>query len=127
MNETTLFLSQLMGPVLIALGLSMLIRKDAYQEFFQNLSKNRAFLLYNGLLEGTAGLAIVLHHNLWNTPAQVVISLLGWGMMLEGLFGLFVSKRTIKDIVHSSATTLNVAALLCILMGAYLAYVAYFI
>jgi len=127
MNETTLFLSQLIGPILIVFGLSMLIRQDAYREFIRNLSKNRSLLLYNGIIEGGAGLAIVLNHNLWTTPAQIIISLLGWGMIVEGIFDLFVSKITIKDIAHSGAGILNIIAVISILIGAYLAYVGFFL
>lgn len=127
MNETTLFLSQLMGPILIVLGLSMLIRQDAYREFMQNLLKNRALLLYNGIIESTAGLAVILSHNLWNTPAQIIISLLGWGMLVEGVFDLFVSKTTLKDIAHSGAAVLSSVALVTVLAGAYLSYVGFLI
>jgi len=127
MNETTIFLGQLMGPILIILGLSMLVRQDAYREFIQNLSKNRSLLLYNGIIEGTAGLAIVLHHNLWATPSQAIISLIGWGMLVEGVFDLFVSKTTIKDIAHSGAGVLNITAVVSVLIGAYLAYVGFFL
>lgn len=125
MNDTTLFLSQLIGPVLVVLALSMLIRQDAWREFIRNLSKNRALLLYNGVIEGTAGLALVLHHNFWNTPAEVIISLLGWGMVVEGVFDLFVSKTTIKDLAHATTGILNISAIITLVAGAYLSYVAY--
>jgi len=127
MNETTLFLSQLIGPILGVSGLSLLIRQDAYREFIQNLSKNRALLLYNGFIESTAGLALVLHHNLWTTPAEVIISFLGWAMLAEGVFDLFVSKTTIKDIAHSGAGFMNTSGTLMLVAGAYLSYVAYLI
>jgi uncharacterized protein YjeT (DUF2065 family) len=127
MNDTTLFLSQLIGPVAIVIGLSVLIRHDAYMEFIRNLAKNRSLLLYNGMIESTAGLAIVLNHNLWSTAAEVIISLIGWGMVAEGVFDLFVSKTTIKDMAHSSVGILKVTGLVTVLVGAYLVYVGYFI
>ena len=127
MNETTLFLSQLIGPVLIVMGLSMLIRKDAWQEFLQSISHNRALLLYNGMVEGSAGLALLLYHNFWNTPAEIIITLLGWAMFLEGICDLFVSRTTVKDLLHSSNTILNVTGIVSIAVGGYLAYISYLI
>lgn len=127
MNETTLFLSQLIGPVLMVMGLSMLIRKDAWQEFLQHISHNRALLLYNGVIEGSAGLALLLSHNLWNSPAEIIITLLGWMMLLEGVCDFFVSKTTIKDLIHSSGTILNFTGIVSIVVGAYLAYVGYLV
>lgn len=127
MNETTLFLSQLIGPVAMVIGLSMLIRQDAYREFIQSISRDRSLLLYNGMIESTVGLALILHHNMWNTPAQVIISLIGWGMMAEGIFDLFVSKTTIKDLTHSAKGMMTMTGLITLLLGAYLAYVGYLI
>jgi len=127
MNEATLFLSQLIGPILLIGGISMLVRQDAYREFIQNLAKNRALLLYNGFVESTAGLAVILYHNLWSTPAEIIISLIGWGMFAEGIFDLFVSKKTIKSFAISSTGYLQISAWVLLAIGAYLSYVAYLV
>ena len=123
MNDTTLFLSQLIGPVLILLALSMLMRQESWKAFIKGMGRDSSLLLYNGILESTAGLAIVLHHNLWSTPAEVIISLLGWAMILEGAFDLFISKRTIKQAVKSmSDQMMKLSGIFMLVIGAYLTW-----
>ena len=126
MNETTQFLAQLMGPILALIGIALITRKKAFKEFVSNLAEDPSLLLYNGMLESTAGLAVVLNHNLWNTIPEIIISILGWGMLAEGALDLFVTKKNIKLYGRSiNDSMMNLSSVLMIVAGAYLSYAGY--
>ena len=127
MDESTLFLSKLIGPIMLLIGVSLIFRQDVYKDVMKHLSKDRSLLLYNGIVESTAGLALVLNHNLWGSPAEIIISIVAWGMLVEGAFELFVSKKTIKEMAHASTLFLNISGVITMGLGAYLAYPAYFL
>jgi len=127
MNETTLYLSQLMGPILVLFGISFLIKEKWYLEVFKGLHKNGLFLYLDSVVETTAGLAIVLSHNLWGTTPEVMISLIGWAMLFEGTMIMMTSKAFLRSMMTMIATSnwLKVSAFLSLVIGGYLSWAGY--
>jgi hypothetical protein len=130
MDETTLFLSRLMGPMILLIGISFTIHHKFYLSWFKNLKKNGAFLFLAAIVETVTGLAIVLNHNLWTSAPEIIISLLGCGMILEGASILLGGKNWIKFIVRlmSHANSLfMLSAVFVIALGGYLTWIGYFV
>ena len=129
MNETTLFLSRLIGPVCILLGISFAIHRNFYMDWFKKLKQNGGFLFLAAIIEVTAGLAIILSHNLLTTAPEIIITVLGYGMILEGTLVLLGGKTWIKLAVRllSRATLIFVlSALVLFAIGGYLTWIGYF-
>ncbi len=123
----TLFLSQLMGPVMAVIGLAMLIRQKDMKKLIKNMIDNPLTLFINGIVELAAGISIVLYHNLWNTLAAVIITTIGWLMIMEGAFGVLASKGNIKKITHSfNLGTLNPFGLIVLVLAGFLVWNGYF-
>ena len=82
--NTSIFLAKLLGPPLLIVGIGILINRDYY------LALTRQFvgsppLMYLGAVVGmVGGLAIVLVHNVWAADWRVLITLLGWLMLIRG-------------------------------------------
>lgn len=73
----------LIGPTLIALSISEALNLHIW-------ATNIAPVTYlNGLLLFVAGLAIVRVHNRWTRSWPVIVTLVGWVVMLGGLFRMF--------------------------------------
>ncbi len=126
MEESTLHLAQLIGPVLLLLGLSFVLKREAYHKLFKKMYKDTAFLFITAIVELTAGVAIVLSHNLWNTLPEVLISLLGWGAILEGGLVLLNDKVSIKKMYKiMTPGLLLITALITLVAGGYLCWLGY--
>jgi hypothetical protein len=129
MNPTTLYLSMLMGPIFIILGVSMLFNMGFLKNFLKDLPKDHSFLFADGILETASGLAIVLSHNLWATPLEIIISLIGWAMVLEGTLILIVTKPYIKlalkMVGKGTKGALMLGGIICVLLGAYMSSMGY--
>jgi hypothetical protein len=130
MNETTLQLSRLIGPVTLLIGLSFALHKEFYMDWLKNLKKNGAFLFLAAIIEATAGFAIVLSHNLWTTTPEIIISVLGFGMILEGTLVLLGGKSWVKlavRLLSRTAPWFMISALATLALGGYLTWIGYFV
>jgi hypothetical protein len=129
MSADTLHLAQLIGPILILLGVSFGMNKKFYINWFKKMDKEDGFLFLAGLVETTAGLAIVLGHNLWGSAAEIIISFLGWAMILEGSLCLLLNKKFPKGIVShmmkSMPEFMSISAVVMLVAGTYLSYLGY--
>ena len=89
----TLFLAKLIGIFCLVMGASML-KRDAMMEIFRELSRQRALSYVMGVLMLILGLLLTLTHTKWGNPPSAVITLLGWGVLLEAVVFLFSSKES---------------------------------
>src|SRR5262249_16278009 len=73
---------------LFGVGLSHAWQRLAWVEFFVWLrSQGRCAVFLEGLLSLNCGALVVAFHNVW-TGLPVVVTVLGWGMVLKGLVRL---------------------------------------
>jgi len=132
MNETTLFLSRLIGPTILLIGISFAIHHKFYIDWFKKFKEREPLLFFTELIEIIAGLAIILSHNLWTSVPEIIISVIGYGMVLEGALVLLVGKPWVNLAVRlfSRTTFLFVFSLLLTvltLVGGYLTWIGYFV
>jgi uncharacterized membrane protein len=124
MNEISIFLSQLIGIVFVILGVSCFIKKSFYIEWFKHIELSKPTLFAIAIIELPAGLSIMLMHNYWDTPAQIIISTIGWLMAIEGATNLLINAQTLKHTMQRFCTpkNLNIAGIILIAIGCYLSW-----
>ena len=94
--KTSIFLAKLIGPVLLVLGTGMLVNAKAFRPVFEEIVRNRALVVLFGLMTMSAGLAVVLTHNVWVANWPVLITILGWLSLIAGAFRLLAPQDAIK-------------------------------
>ena len=121
--DATIFLSKLIGIFCLVMASSML-KRDTMMEVFRELSHQRALSYVMGVLMLILGLFVTLTHTKWGNPPSTVITLLGWGVLLEAVVFLFSSKETVAKYVNTleNKTVYYLIALGYFLIGAYLSY-----
>jgi hypothetical protein len=87
--QASVFLSQLIGPVMLAVGLAVFANQRAFRDMAEEFMASRALLFLSGLLIMPAGLAIVLTHNVWTADWRVLITIFGWLNTIGGALRLF--------------------------------------
>jgi len=91
-SRLTVFLSRLIGLFAILFALCLITHKQATVETMTALVQNPPLLLIFGMVWLATGLAIVLGHNAWSGGAlPVVVTLVGWLILIRGLLLLFLS------------------------------------
>jgi hypothetical protein len=75
---TSIFLARLMGPMGVAIGAGLLINPRIYRRVAEEFLESQALIYFSGLIAGSAGLAVVVTHNVWSADWRIVVTLLGW-------------------------------------------------
>jgi hypothetical protein len=125
-SARTAFLGKLLGLYLIAISLTMLARAHATVEVMKAIVQDRPLLFLAGLMGVTAGLAIVLAHNVWSGGAlAILVTLFGWASLLKGMLLLVLppeleSRVFIVGLRYEQHP--NLFAAFAFLLGAYMAY-----
>jgi len=125
--DTTTFLAQIWGPIMIAVGLGFFFSRDYYVRIYRDLEKAPFAVLFFGMFAMAAGILHVLAHNLWDTFPQIVVSLFGWGLLLKGV--VCTTFPGLADKGGDWALEMKivpVAGGFALLLGGYLSWLAYF-
>lgn len=83
--QTSVFLAQLIGPVMLVAALGLLINRDGYRAMALSFLESAPLIYITGVLAMTAGIAIVLNHNVWTADWRVIITLFGWMATIGGV------------------------------------------
>lgn len=98
----TIFLSRLIGLVCVLFPLAMITHPQASIDKITAVAHDPPAVLIMGIIGTTAGLALVLSHNLWSGGAlTVVITVVGWVILIRGLLLLSLPPATFVTIYNS--------------------------
>ena len=90
----SILIARLMGPVLLLMGVGMMLglwlSPDTYTGVMKDFMGNLALIWLIGILALAAGLAIVNAHNIWIGDWRVLITILGWLLILRGVTNLLL-------------------------------------
>ncbi len=125
-DSVTISIAQFIGPVLLAVGLGIFFSRNYYTKIYRNLEQETLAVYIGGITTLVAGIAIVLHHNVWTSLLTGIVSAIGWLCVLKGLI-LIISPKTAEyfgDKV-SGAKFFSFLAVVAMALGAYLTYFVY--
>lgn len=88
--STSIFLARLLGPLLLLPGIGILVNPGAFRAMANEVVRSVTLIYLFGLVDFAAGLAIVLTHNVWIASWRVVITLIGWVMLIRGAVRIVV-------------------------------------
>lgn len=123
----TRLIAGLTGPLMIAMGIAMLLNRQMFPEMVTQLAQNYAIIFLSGILSLLAGVAIVRVHNVWTGGWPVIITILGWLLIVGGLARMWFPHRA-SEIAASfgeNPTFLLVAGVVILALGAFLSFKAY--
>ena len=76
--QTSVFLAQLIGPVMLVAAIGLLINRDGHRAMALKFLESAPLIYISGVLIMVAGIAIVLTHNVWTADWRLIITLFGW-------------------------------------------------
>ena len=125
--QTSIFLAQLVGPVLALMGLFVAIYPTRVEAMGRETLDSPTLLLMAGILALVPGLAIVLTHNIWAADWRGLITVLGWIMLVAGASRILLPglmQRMGEGLLQNRALIM-VPGLLMLVLGGYLIWVGY--
>jgi uncharacterized membrane protein len=124
---TSVFLAKLIGPIFLAVGIGLIVNAAVYKKLAEEFLASHALIYLSGLLTMTAGMAIILTHNVWAADWRVLITLLGWLAAIGGAVRIVMPQGTQKIgrrmIAHPQG--LMIAAGVWLVIGAILCFFGY--
>jgi hypothetical protein len=91
----SIFLARLLGPLLLLPGIGLLINPRAFRAMATEVVGSVTLVYLFGLLDFAAGLAIVLVHNVWTVNWRVLITLIGWLLLIRGAARILITDTLI--------------------------------
>lgn len=122
----SIFIAKLIGPTLIAVGISALVNPNLIRDMGKEVIDSTAFVFIAGLAALLLGLAIVNTHNVWS-GWPVIITIIGWLAVIAGVLRLIfpnLAKAMGRRMLQKSAL-MPVVAVADIVIGGFLAFQGY--
>ena len=124
---TSKAIAGLIGPALVAIAAALLLNLGSISAVLEPLSRDPALVLIYGMLLFVAGLAIVRVHNRWAADWSILVTILGWLLIVGGLVRMLFPLRLAAmagDFAQNSGV-MAVVAVLLLAIGAFLSFKAY--
>lgn len=128
MKPLTIYLGRLLGLFTLITSFWLLTERQTTLSTIPALLGNRPVMVIFAIIALAGGLAIVLGHNIWSGgPLPVLVSLVGWIMLIRGVLFLFLSPETTLGILAAMQFERLFYVYLAIpfALGIYLTYVAF--
>ncbi|KTD19151.1 Integral membrane protein (PIN domain superfamily) [Legionella lansingensis] len=126
--ELSIFLAQVVGWYFVIASLCTLLRLDATKAIMEDILAQRALLFFIAIVTLILGLMMVVSHNVWVMGWPVIITIIGWLVLIGGIVRLFCPDTIMKiwQWWLRNPTYLIVVTVISLLIGVYLLYRAYF-
>ena len=127
MNDTTLFLAQIFGPVLGFIGIGILFNRNFYMKAFKDFSKASFSYFVTVMAMIAIGVVLVTKHFLWGTLPEALISFIGLAFLIKGIL-LTIMPKAFDKLVAAiiSKGLLTFAGILWLIAGLYFSYIGFF-
>ena len=117
------YLAFVIGAYLVIVNLAYLLNKPHYRKFMSDYAGNDPLVYLSGLFFLVFGLMIVTCHNVWILEWPVLITIVGWIAVFQGVGRLIFPEQTSKHFKHlHTRTGYWIISTIWFLIGIYLIY-----
>jgi hypothetical protein len=119
----TVFLSKVVGLMLVMIGGAILIRRKYFLGVFATYVEQRLVRTTMSMIELFAGIALLVAHHAWSPPPAAMLTIIGWLVVLEGTIYLLLPDAWVGWFIATFNTQAwyVVGGSLAIVVGVYLA------
>jgi len=94
--QNAMWLASIFGPLLMIIGIWMLFYHDNMAKVCTSCKNTPAVQYLMGFINLLIGLTILSQYNGWAWDLPLLVTLLGWVMLVRGLMALFVPQLLMK-------------------------------
>lgn len=125
--DVSYFLAKVIGLYFVIFGISMLIAKSSYQEMLKDVIAHPAVILMGGSISLLLGVLIVVNHNIWDMNWRLLITLIGWIILIRGFIWTTFPKK-IQSMVTKyvqSSFPYYISTVIMIVLGLILCFIGF--
>ena len=90
-------IAMVLAPAYLAMGLSMLLHVGSWQKLFAKYGKDLISLFPLMVFELVIGLIMVNMYNVWTWDLGLIVTLSGWGFVLEGVLFMLLPGKVLQE------------------------------
>ncbi len=117
------WIASIFGPVLALIGLWVLVKTQEAEAVWDYTKKTPAMLYFWTVLNLIFGSFILNCFHSWVRHPVVLVTILGWFMILRGLCGLFCSKMIVQRTM--TTTHYRIMGIIALVYGLLLSWISY--
>lgn len=123
----TLYLSRVLGLALIFLGVILMVRRHYYIAVYPSIVTERMTRMVFATFALIGGLLLAVYDSLWQTLPSVIISLIGWIVVVEALLYLALPDAQLAKLVamFNKPAAYIVGGIIALVIGAYLTAIGF--
>ncbi len=123
--DHVLMLARVIGPFMLIIGLWVLLRTDVAVRVWTATKTSAPVLFLGGVVNLLVGLTILSLYHMWTLTIPVLLTIVGYLMLLRGILVLFVPDSVV-DVTERVTTVGKMLSLIPIIIGALLTYYGFF-
>ena len=113
---STHFLAQALGIIMITVSVSFLMNRDQLHDILKDVMSHAGLQFVAGMMPLILGTLLVLGHPVWRWQLSVLVTLVGWLILLIGVFRLCFVKVWLKMLHdHAEQTAKRIPHVLLVL------------
>ena len=122
----SMFFAQVLGCYLFLVSLAMLVHQARFRKTLNEFASSHFIVTFSGGLSLFLGLVIVVSHNIWVAMWPVVITLIGWFAVLQGIIRIFWPEHFTKMVKDMTAKNgYLIWSWIWLIIGAYLIWMGF--
>jgi hypothetical protein len=122
--DNSVFLAKFWGWYLIIFFVILSFNPKRIKQIFYDL-KDEKFLIVTSFIAIIIGLLNILFHNIWEPSWKLIITLIGWIALFNGLSLFMFPKQTVAQLNFINIKFIQVIYMLLFLVGIFLLNMAY--
>jgi len=122
----SVFLAKVMGIFLFLVSLGMLVHQQRYKRLMHDFLSNSSLVNFSGCVGLILGLLVLGCHNVWVSDWPVLVTIIGWIVLLQGVMRIFFPdaySKMVKELMNG--TGYQVWSWVWLLIGLYLVWVGF--
>lgn len=126
--EASIFIARIFGLCYLIMGIGLIFNHKAYQRMMDDFCKNAAMVFLSGLFALVVGIVIILLHNIWVANWTVMITIIGWGGFIKGVWMLVFPDSVSKfmQVYQKNKNMMMVHSIIALLFGVVLTFFGFF-
>ena len=121
--EISIFLAKVIGVIGTLSVLPIIFRYQQSVTLDERMVKNKIFNYLSGFSMIILGTLIVINHSVWTFDWRIVITLIGWALLLKGIGRIFFTEAVIAMLKKKRENTRFIfGEVLFLLVSLYLLY-----
>jgi hypothetical protein len=122
--QNAMWLASIFGPFLMILGIWMLFYRDNMMKVCNSIKSTPGLLYFSGILNLLIGLIVISEFSFWSWGLTVLVTLLGWALLVRGLMIFFLPQFLLKKTM-GDGEMLRVKGVIILIWGFGLTWLAF--